>query len=293
MSRIVYVNGRYVRHREAVVSIEDRGYQFADGCYEVVAIKAGHFVDEELHLERLQRSLDALDIVPPMSDAALKTVMREVVRRNSVENGFIYLQITRGTAPRDFAFPQNVRPSLVMTARRRTLLDPKLLEGGIKVITIPDIRWARPDIKSIALLPNALGKEQAKRAGAYEAWQVDRDGHVTEGTSSNAWIVTATGEIITHPADQRILNGVTRQGLLDLIAAAGFHVIERPFTVAEAKAAREALLTSSTNFVLPVVRIDDTPVGDGKPGPIAQQLAQLYADYAGAGGQEPVRRNFG
>lgn len=293
MSRVAYVNGRYLPHREAVVSIEDRGYQFADGCYEVVAIKTGHFVDEALHLARLQRSLDALDIVAPMSDAALRAVMREVARRNGVENGFVYLQITRGTAPRDFAFPENARPSLVMTARRRILLDPKLLEGGIKVITIPDIRWARPDIKSIALLPNVLGKEQAKRAGAYEAWQIDRDGNVTEGTSSNAWIVTAAGEIVTHPADQRILNGVTRQGLLDLMAAAGFHVIERPFTVAEAKAAREALLSSSTSFVLPVVRVDETPIGDGKPGPVAKQLAQLYADYAGAGGQRSVRRNFG
>jgi D-alanine transaminase len=291
MSRIAYVNGRYVPHRDAVIHIEDRGYQFADGCYEVVAIKAGDFVDEELHLARLHRSLDALEIVPPMEDAALKTVMREVVRRNLVREGFIYLQITRGTAPRDFAFPKAARPSLVMTARRRALLDPRLLAEGIEVITIPDIRWARPDIKSIALLPNALGKEQAKRAGAFEAWQVDRDGNVTEGTSSNAWIVTETGEVITHPADQGILNGVTRQGLIDVIAAAGLRLVERPFSVAEAKAAREALLTSSTNFVLPVVRIDETAIGDGKPGPIARKLATLYAEHAAASGKAASRRN--
>src|SRR5579862_4598733 len=268
MSRIAYVNGRYLPHRDAVVHIEDRGYQFADGCYEVVAVDRDVFVDEELHLARLHRSLEALDMVPPIADKALKIVMREVVRRNGVREGFVYLQITRGTAPRDFAFPKGARPSLVITARRKALLDPRPLADGIKVITIPDIRWGRPDIKSVALLPNALGKEQAKRAGAYEAWQVDRDGNVTEGTSSNAWIVTAKGEIVTHPATHAILNGFTRQGLIAVIKAAGLNLIERPFSVAEAKAAREALLTSSTNFVLPVVRIDEAAIGDGKPGPI-------------------------
>ncbi len=286
MARIAYVNGRYLRHRDAVVHIEDRGYQFADGCYEVVAIKDGSFIDEGLHLKRLHRSLDALEIVPPMSDAALKTVMRELIRRNLVREGFIYMQVTRGTAPRDFAFPEHVRPSLVMTARRRPLVDPRLLIEGIRVITIPDIRWGRPDIKSVSLLPNALGKERAKREGAQEAWQVDRDGNVTEGTSSNAWIVTASGEVLTHQADNAILNGVTRQGLLRVIAEAGLRFVERPFSVAEAKKATEALLTSSTNFVLPVVRIDDTPIGDGKPGPFAKKLGALYAAYAASGGQD-------
>jgi D-alanine transaminase len=286
MSRIAYVNGRYVLHRDAVTHVEDRGYQFADGCYEVVAIKDGTFVDEDLHLARLHRSLDALEIVPPMSDAALKTVMAEIIRRNAIDEGYIYLQVTRGTAPRDFSFPKGVRPSLVMTARRRILADPDLLTEGIKVITIPDIRWGRPDVKSVALLPNALGKEQAKRAGAYEAWQVDRDGNVTEGTSSNAWIVNAMGEIITHPATHAILDGITRQGLIHLIREAGLTLIERPFSVAEAKAAREALLTSSTNFVLPVVRIDDTVIGNGQPGFLAEKLAALYAAYAASGGQD-------
>ena len=287
MSRVAYVNGRFVLHRDAVVHVEDRGYQFADGCYEVVAIAGGIFIDEDLHLRRLHRSLDALEIVPPMCDAALKTVMREVVRRNRVREGYIYLQVTRGAAPRDFAFPTGVRPSLVMTARRRTLTDPRLFAEGIKVITIPDIRWARPDIKSVSLLPNALGKEQAKRAGAYEAWQVDRDGNITEGTSSNAWIVTAQGEVVTHPANTAILNGVTRQGLIRVIAQAGLRLIERPFSVAEAKQAREALLTSSTNFVLPVVRIDDTVIGNGQPGSIAEKLGALYRAYAASGGQDP------
>lgn len=286
MSRIAYVNGRYLPHRLAAVSIEDRGYQFADGCYEVIAIRGGAFVDETLHLRRLHRSLEALQIARPMVDAALKAVMREVARRNLVDEGFVYLQVTRGTAPRDFAFPEGARPSLVMTARRRMLADPKLLAEGIKVITIPDIRWARPDIKSVSLLPNVLGKEQAKRAGAYEAWQVDRDGNITEGTSSNAWIVTAAGEVVTHAADNAILNGITRLGLVRVIEEAGLRLVERRFTVAEAKAAREALLTSSTNFVLPVVRIDGAPVGEGVPGPVARKLAALYGVYAAAGGQD-------
>jgi len=286
MSHIAYVNVRYLPHRDAVVHVEDRGYQFADGCYEVVAIKDGILVDEGLHLRRLHRSLDALEIVPPMSDAALKTVMGEVIRRNAVGEGFIYLQVTRGTAARDFAFPKAARPSLVMTARRRTLSDPRLLAEGVSVITIPDIRWARPDIKSIALLPNALGKEQAKRVGAYEAWQVDRDGNITEGTSSNAWIINADGDVITHPADHAILDGVTRQGLIHAMTEAGLKVIERPFSIAEAKAAREAMLTSSTNFVLSVVRIDDTVIGNGQPGHLAEKLGALYAAYAAAGGQD-------
>ncbi len=284
MSRIAYVNGRYCLHRDAVVHVEDRGYQFADGCYEVVAIMCGRFIDEARHLQRLHRSLDALEIVPPMSDAALQAVMREVMRRNRVREGFVYLQVTRGTAPRDFAFPRGVRPSLVMTARRRALIDPRLFAQGIKVITIPDIRWARPDIKSVSLLPNVLGKERAKRAGAYEAWQIDRDGNVTEGTSSNAWIVTAAGEVVTHQADTEILNGVTRQGLIAVIAEAGLRLSERKFSLAEAKTASEALLTSSTNFVLPVVQIDDAVIGDGRPGPMAKKLGALYAAYAASGG---------
>jgi D-alanine transaminase len=286
MSRIAYVNGRYVPHRDGYVHIEDRGYQFADGCYEVVAISDDAFVDAGLHLKRLRRSLDALKIAFPMTDAALTVVMRELARRNMIREGFVYLQITRGVAPRDFAFPAKVKPSLVMTARTKTLIDPRLLSDGIKVITIPDIRWGRPDIKSVALLPNALGKEQAKQAGAIEAWQFDRDGNVTEGTSSNAWIVTKAGEVVTRKANTDILNGVTRLGLLYVIAEAGLRFVERPFSVAEAKSAPEALQTSSTNFVLSVVRIDDTPIGDGKPGPVGQKLAKLYADYAASGAQD-------
>jgi len=288
MSRIAYVNGRYLAHRDARVHVEDRGYQFADGCYEVVAMRNGVFIDAALHLQRLRRSLAALRIDFPMKDASLMVVMNEVARRNLVREGFVYLQITRGVAPRDFAFPSKSQPSLVMTARSKLLVDPKLMASGIKIITIPDQRWARPDIKSVSLLPNALGKEAAKQAGAYEAWQVERDGNVTEGTSSNAWIVTKAGEVLTRQADQGILNGVTRLGLLRVIAASGLQLRERPFSVAEAKDAAEALLTSSTNFVVPIVRIDDAPIGNGKPGPLAKTLAASYAEYAATGGSDKL-----
>lgn len=280
MSRIAYVNGRYVPHREACVHIEDRGFQFADGVYEVIAVRGGGFIDETPHLARLHRSLAELRIAPPMSDAALKAVMRETVRRNRVVDGIIYLQITRGAAPREFSFPPGARPSLIMTARAQRPLDPKIIERGVRVVTVPDIRWARPDIKSVALLPNALGKQQAREAGAYEAWQVDRDDNVTEGTSSNAWIVTTKNEIVTRPADHAILNGVTRLGVLKVAAEAGLKLVERPFSVAEAKAAREAFLTSTTNFVVPIVRIDDATVGEGRPGELARRLRALYSDFA-------------
>lgn len=280
MSRIAYVNGRYLSHRQACVHIEDRGFQFADGVYEVIAVRGGGFVDEAPHLKRLHRSLGELRIAPPMSDGALKAVMRETVRRNRVIDGILYLQITRGAAPRDFPFPPGARPSLIMTARAQRPLDPKIIERGVRVVTVPDIRWARPDIKSVALLPNALGKQHAKEAGAYEAWQVDRDGNVTEGTSSNAWIVTAKSEIVTRQADHAILNGVTRLGVLQVARDAGLTLVERPFSVAEAKAAYEAFLTSTTNFVVPIVQIDDATVGEGRPGDFVRRLRALYGDFA-------------
>lgn len=285
MSRIAYVNGRYVAHGAARIHIEDRGFQFADAVYEVVAVKDGGFVDEALHVARLHRSLAALGIAAPMSDRALGQVLREVVRRNGVGEGIVYLQVSRGTAPRDFTFPAALRPNLVVTARRKILADPRVVAEGVGVISIPDIRWARPDIKSVSLLPNVLGKQQAKEQGAFEAWQIDGDGCVTEGTSSNAWIVTAAGEVVTRQADRGILNGVTRQGLLDLIAQHQLKLVERRFTLAEAKAAPEAFLTSASNFIIPVVRIDGAPVGDGRPGPVTRRLAVAYAAYADAGGQ--------
>jgi D-alanine transaminase len=286
MSRIAYVNGRYLPHRAARVHIEDRGFQFADGVYEVVAIRDGKLIDEGLHLGRLQRSMRELSIAPPMSDRALRLVMREVIRRNGVHHGIIYLQVTRGAAPRDFPFPIGARPSLVMTARRSGPIEPRLLTEGASVITTPDIRWGRPDIKSVALLPNALAKQKAKEAGAYEAWQIDRDGNVTEGTSSNAWIVSREGEVVTRQADTSILNGITRIGLKHLLDREGLRLVERPFSLAEAKTASEAFLTSSSNFVVPVVRIDRDAVGDGRPGPVTRKLRDYYTAYAAHGGQD-------
>ena len=285
MSRIAYVNGRYLPHGGATVHIEDRGYQFADAVYEVIAIRDGRFVDEDLHLRRLHRSLGMLRIAAPMSDAALHSILWEVARRNGVREGIVYLQISRGTAPRDFPFPARARPCLVVTARRKVLADPRLAAEGVRVISIPDIRWGRPDIKSVSLLPNALGKQQAKEAGAFEAWQLDRDGNVTEGTSSNAWIVTKGDEVVTRQADAGILNGVTRQRLLAVIAATGLKLSERAFSLVEAREAAEAFLTSASNFIVPVVRIDDRPIGDGRPGPLARKLLAAYDEFAAGGGE--------
>jgi D-alanine transaminase len=282
MSRIAYVAGQYLPHRQAAVHIEDRGYQFADGVYEVIAVVGGHLVDEEPHLTRLHRSLGELRIAAPMVDGALRIVIREIIRRNGVDIGIVYLQVTRGAAPREHAFPKRATPTLVVTARRSRPPDPRLGEDGIAVIIIPDIRWQRCDIKSVALIANVLGKQAAREKGAYEAWQVDHAGEITEGTSTNAWIVTADGTVVTRAADTAILNGVTRLAVFDIIRREGYRLEERPFTVAEAKAAREAFLTSTTADLLPVVRIDDTPVGEGKPGPLGQKLRAAYVAHAAA-----------
>ncbi|MGD9615793.1 MAG: D-amino-acid transaminase [Alphaproteobacteria bacterium] len=280
MSRIAYVSGTYVPHRQAATHIEDRGYQFADGVYEVIAVRGGKLLDEKPHLRRLHRSLDELRIRPPLGDAALGIVLREVIRRNAVETGSLYLQVTRGVAPRDHAFPKSAKPTLVVTARASRRSNPRLGEDGIGVITIPDIRWKRCDIKSIALVSNVLGKQRAREAGVFEAWQVDGDGRITEGTSTNAWIVTAEDAVVTRTADTAILNGVTRLTVLDIIAREGYRFQERSFTVEEAKAAREAFLTSTTSDVLPVVRIDGAPIGNGKPGPLSCKLRAAYLAHA-------------
>jgi D-alanine transaminase len=280
MSRIAYVNGRYLPHGDAAVHIEDRGYQFADGIYEVIAVKDGALIDEALHMARFERSLSELRIAPPMSRRTLELVMREVIRRNRFSNGIVYLQATRGVARRDHPFPADIRTSLVITARAARPANRKAQEEGVKVISIPDIRWARCDIKSVSLLPNVLGKQQAREAGAYEAWQVDRDGMVTEGTSTNAWIVTQDGELVTRQTGNAILNGCTRLALLDIARAANLKYAERPFGLAEAKAAREAFLSSTTSIVLPIVQIDDAVIGDGKPGPLGRKLHALYDAHA-------------
>lgn len=275
MSRVAYVNGRYVPHREARVHIEDRGYQFADAVYEVIGIAGGRFLDEEPHLDRLDRSLKELRIAWPIVRAALKLVLRETARRNRVTNGLVYFQISRGVARRDYGFPKNARPSLVVTAKSTPPISPET-GPGVSVITIPDIRWKRVDIKTTGLLGGALGKQQAREQGAYEAWQVDDHGMVTEGTSSNAWIVTAAGELVTRPVGNEILAGITRQTVKKVATELQLAVVERPFTVAEALQAREAFMTSATSFVTPIVRIDGNPVGDGKPGDVARRLRVEY-----------------
>lgn len=289
MPRIAYVNGRYQPHDQAQVHIEDRGFQFADGVYEVVSIVNGILADEEGHLTRLARSMNELRLPWPVSPATLRFVMREVARRNRTRNGLLYIQITRGQAPRDFRFPADPSPTLVVTCRATTFGSPASLEKGVAVITIPDIRWTRRDIKSVALLGQVLGKQQAVEAGAFEAWQVDPDGTVTEGCSSNAWILTAEGTLVTRAASPRILNGITRLALLDIAADAGTPVEERSFTVEEAYAAREAFVSSASTFCLPVVRIDGKPVGDGHPGPLGRRLRQAYLDRLGT--RDPLRGN--
>jgi D-alanine transaminase len=277
MSRVAYVNGRYVPHAQAQVHVEDRGYQFADGVYEVMAVRGGVLVDLEAHNDRLERSLRELQIPMPMSRIALTHVMRETVRRNRVIDGIIYLQVTRGVARRDHPFPKAaIEPALVLTARNAAPQPRTQLEDGIAVKTMPDIRWDRCDIKSIALLPNVLAKQAARAAGAYEAWMVDAQGNVTEGGSTNAWIVDGDGNLVTRPLDNGILSGVTRLMVIELARKDGIKVVERPFSVAEAKRAREAMLSSTTAFVTPITRIDDATVGNGKPGSMAQRLRGLY-----------------
>ncbi|WP_047308557.1 D-amino-acid transaminase [Rhodopseudomonas palustris] len=282
MSRIAYVNGRYLDMREASVNIEDRGYQFADGVYEVCEVRDGKLIDMPRHLARLQRSLGELRIREPMPLSALSVVMHEVVRRNRVNHGIVYLQVSRGVARRDHGFPAaSVKPAVVVTARS---IDPAKGQAnaarGIKVITLPENRWPRVDIKSTALLPNVLAKQTAREAGAYEAWYVDGDGFVTEGASSNAWIVTKEGRVVTRSADSGILAGITRAVLIDALEALQVRLEERPFTPAEAAAAAEAFVTASSQIVMPVVAIDGQPIGDGNPGALAKRLREQFHRFA-------------
>jgi len=281
MSRIAYVNGRYLPRERAKISVEDRGFQFADGVYEVCEVREGSIVDERRHMARLDRSLNALHIARPMSPAALAVVMRETIARNRVRDGIVYVEITRGAARRDFPFPANTKPTLVVTARGNDLSRlEQLAADGVAVVTVPDIRWGRVDIKTVALLPNVLAKQQAREQGAREAWLVDEQGRITEGASSNAWIVARDGKIVTRPLGQDILPGITRSVVLDVIKAQGLAVEERAFTLEEAYAAREAFITSASQIVLPVVRIDGRPVGNGAPGLIAAALRRDYHRHA-------------
>ncbi|HEY4123536.1 MAG TPA: D-amino-acid transaminase [Rhizomicrobium sp.] len=280
--RVAYVNGRYLHHAQASVHIEDRGLQLGDSVYEVMAVVRGALRDEEEHLDRLERSLREIRVAMPMSRGGLKFVFREVARRNRLRNGLIYLQVTRGAFRRDHPIPSEIaKPTLILTAREvDRAASEQRKERGIKVVTRPDERWGRCDIKTPQLLANLLAKTDARKEGAYEAWLVDRDGFVTEGCSTNAWIVTAEGEIVTRALSNAILPGVTRRVILEAAAAAQMKVVERRFTPEEASRAKEAFLSAATGACVPIVAIDGTKVGDGKPGSVTRRVQEIYEDWA-------------
>lgn len=278
MSRVAYVSGRYLPHARARVHIDDRAHNFADGVYEVILVAGGRLIDEREHVARLARSLAALDMAMPMSARALGHIMRQVVLKNRVADGMVYLQISRGRAPRNHVYDNDaLKQALLCTARTAPV--PGDAGEGVKVVTRPDQRWGRPDIKSVSLLPNVMAKTAAMREGAYEAWLVDGRGFVTECSASNAWIVDGQGRAVTRPLGTDILAGITRRRLLALAREEGIEVVERPFTVAEAKGAREAFLTSTTSLVKPVVRIDDAVIGNGHPGTVTRALFAAYLAF--------------
>ncbi len=276
MARIAYVNGRYRQNTEARVHVEDRGNQFADGVYEVLKVVGGRLSDADRHFARLHRSLDAVRIAAPMSDAALRQVILETVRRNRLEDATVYLQISRGVAPRDHLFPTGAAPTLIVTAKPMKRPDPMAYAEGVGVVTAPDIRWLKCEIKSISLLPNVLAKQAAKEAGCYEAWLLRANDVVTEASSSNAFIVDEAGVLRTHPLDSQILGGVTRSVVLELARDEGMIVEEHAFNRAEIDRAREAFLTSTSSWVMPVVRVDGIVVGEGRPGTMTRRLQQAY-----------------
>ena len=277
-ARIVYVNGDYLPEAEGKVSIFDRGFLFADGVYEVTAVVGGKLIDYAPHMERLERSLREIAMAWPCTKSELRTVHDELIRRNAVKQGWVYMQITRGVADRDFKFPKSVGSSLVAFTQVKDIVDNPDATTGVKVISVPDVRWARRDIKSVMLLAPVLGKQAAYEAGAFEAWMIE-DGHVTEGTSSNAYIVK-DGRVVTCPLSNRILAGITRRSLFRLAAESGVVIEERRFTLNEAYEADEAFLTSASNFVLPIVEIDGNRIGGGQPGPVARKLRSLFIAMA-------------
>lgn len=279
MAKISYVNGHYVNYNDACVHMEDRGYQFSDGVYEVIAFYNRRLLDSEAHIKRLIRSLNELRIDAPMSGKAMRLVMRELMDRNDRNDGTIYMQISRGVAKRDHPFPKQVRPSFVMAVTGPKIPKAKELKEGVKVITMPDIRWGRRDIKSVSLLANVLAKQAASEAGAKEAWLYDKEGLIRECSASNNAIVTAKNEIITAPADMNILSGITRNVMIELAGKAGYKVVQRPFTLKEALVAKEAFIMSTTMNLMPVTRIDDEKIGDGKPGKVTRELLGLYHEH--------------
>lgn len=281
--RTVYLNGEFVPAEAAKISIFDRGFIFGDGIYEVTAVLGGRLIDNELHMARLKRSLGELRIEAPMPIDNLPAMMRELVARNSLDEGLVYMQVTRGVHERDFAFPSGVTPTFVMFTQTRQIVDAPQGKTGMAVITVPDLRWSRRDIKSIAMIGQVLAKQAAREAEAGEAWLVE-DGYVTEGASSTAFIVTEAGEIVTRVADHSILPGVTRLSVMALAAERDLEIVERRFTVEEAKAAKEAFVTSAGTFVTSVISIDGDKVGDGQPGPVVTRLRELYVAHARASG---------
>lgn len=282
MSRIVYVNGAYLPEEEGRVSIFDRGFLFADGVYEVSAVLAGRLIDNNAHLARLHRSLNELGIPQPVSDEDIVAAQKQLIRRNDLKEGLVYLQITRGPADRDFAFPASPEPTLVMFTQEHALIDSPMAETGIRIHIVEDIRWKRRDIKTVGLLAPSMAKQAALDAGADDAWMVE-DGCITEGTSNNAFIVSGEGVIRTRQLSNLILHGITRAAILRIAEQESLMVEEGPFTPEEAYRAKEAFITSATAFALPVVSIDGHRIGDGRPGPVTRRLRQVYIDAATSG----------
>ena len=278
MTRFAYVNGRFMRHVAASVHVEDRGFQFADSVYEVCAIRDGLLIDERPHLDRLERSLGELRMDMPVARAALSAIARELVARNRIREGLVYMQVSRGRARRDHGFPEPaVRPTLVMTARALDMSRyDAMARKGVSIITLPEMRWARCDIKSTALLPNVLAKQQAREAGCFEAWFVAPDGTITEGASTNAWIVDQNGRLRTRGLNNQILPGITRGEILSLCRQHGLEYTEVPFTENDVLTAREAFVTAATIGAMPVVQANGLKIGDGKPGPIARKIREIY-----------------
>jgi len=279
MSRIVFLNGSFLPIEEAKVPFMDRGFLFGDGVYEGIGVLEGRLVDNDAHLERLERSLREVRIPNPYTRAQWTELEEELARRNNLTEGFIYFQVTRGVAERDFMFPDNATPTVAMFTQAKSIVNAPAAETGIAVVTVPDLRWQRRDIKSINLLAQVLAKQAAKEAGAQEAWLVE-DGFVTEGGSSSGFIVTKEGRVVVRPLSNAILPGITRQSLLSLSKEEGIELEERLFTVEEAYGAAEAFLTSASNFVLPIVSIDGRMIGSGKPGPVTKRLRQIYIRMA-------------
>ena len=282
MSRYIYVNGTYHPYHEAKLHVEDRATLFADAVYEVIEIKAGKRIDESAHLKRLAHSLNEVQIKPHFSINALPTIISEMVQRNRVRDGYVYIQISRGIAPRDFIFPAKTTPtSLTIWARRKDRNKAEAKASvGIKVILHPDIRWKRPDIKTTSLIASVLARQTAIEHGAEEAWLYNESNEITEGAASNAWIITEKSELITHPADQQILKGITREGVMRAAKAVNLTYKERSFTKDEAKNAKEAFISAATNLVMPVIQINESPIGNGKPGPITRKLRQIFHEFA-------------